>query len=128
MILPLLILLSCNENSVEPNTELLDSGLLGVWQIESYAIDGVVRPNSSCCEFLSFEEDFVKDDLIGLFSAAGPGFITEGYFEADFKGKQITFNFNMHERVSSVLLSEDQLVISYTENDLNIEEVWNRNN
>ena len=127
-ILPVLILLSCGEKTIEPNTELVDSGLLGVWEVATYSIDGVVQPNASCCEFLRFEEDAIIDDLHGLFSATRPGFNTEGSFEADFTANQIKFTFNNMLRLSTFTIIGTQLTINYTENNLDIEEVWNRNN
>jgi hypothetical protein len=131
LLAPLLMAFQCDEETDLIEDELLDTGLLGRWEIADESIDGISDLSAKCCRFFEFSMDNDPDDLDGFFlyeDGTGTGFY-EGVFSVDLNGQTIIFERDGRAPVTySYSLSEDRdyLTFTFTENQAEFVQGWQR--
>ena len=118
LLLLLTALLSCDKNTEpEPQSPLAQTGILGKWEIESYAVNGIVNMAIYCCEFVEFLEDERPDDLHGRYLSYGSGTESEGRFTIDPVSLKLVLDSSKETRNFEYQLQESRLTVTYMEND-----------
>ena len=102
--MPLLLGFQCEDDIVTTDDILIETGLLGRWEIESETIDGISDLTRKCCRFFEFmPDDDVMDDR-GLFVFT------------DSQGLENTGSFTLNESDQIIYLVDDdndEFVIAY---------------
>ena len=126
---PLLVLIvllfftfSCADDETSLNP-LEDSGVLGLWEIESRGINNVSSTEAFCCESILLSEDTNLNDLKGTYYY-DYGTVTNGTFELNVDNSTILFRSEDDTEDTFNFTIEDDLLEIYffVENDRN----WSR--
>lgn len=117
---------SCNDDDKVLIDPIEDTGILGIWKLESRVINNISDLAVRCCDYLEFEQDDRPDDLTGSFYAYGFLYETDGTFTLDLNGGSILFEYDDSQRSYTYTLKEDRLTFFYTEDGASIEETWRK--
>lgn len=112
-----LSIISCGTEDNNTSNPLIDTGLVGNWEISGRGINNLSSLESLCCETLSFLDDDNERDLSGLYIFDEQGIITNGTFLVDLESNIIeyttessntkTLEFNLNNDVLEVWFYDD---------------------
>jgi hypothetical protein len=119
-----------NTSNENPNPQLqevlVESGLLGNWEILDRTFGVITPPIAICCEYMSFSDDTISTDLKGLFTYEGNGEDVEGTFTMDTIQSKLFFEYGNNERTFGFAIDSNQVLFTYTEEDVEVFETWFR--
>ncbi len=122
----LTVLISCEKDDTEQIENLEQFGILGQWKLETRTINGITDLSIQCCDYIEFEADSEIADLKGKFLANGVGYETKGVFEIDTSKTTIQFDYGDTQKSYEFQISEDLIIFSYSEDNLEIIEDWRK--
>ncbi|WP_243471857.1 hypothetical protein [Winogradskyella sp. MH6] len=86
-----LSVISCGTEDNNTSNPLIDTGLVGNWEISVQGINNLSSLEALCCETLSFLDDDNERDLSGLYIFDEQGIITNGTFLVDLESNIIEY-------------------------------------
>ncbi|WP_431107670.1 hypothetical protein [Winogradskyella poriferorum] len=86
-----LSIISCGTEDNNTSNPLIDTGLVGNWEISGRGINNLSSLEALCCETLSFLDDDNERDLSGLYIFDEQGIITNGTFLVDLESNIIEY-------------------------------------
>lgn len=108
-----IILLSCNNNDSNTSNPIVETGLIGEWEIIGRGINNISSLEALCCETLSFLDDGNERDLNGLYIFNEHGIITNGSFTVNLEENTIEYTTE----------NSDTTILEFTINT-SILEIW----
>jgi hypothetical protein len=120
LFVPLLMAFQCEEDIVPIEDQLIETGLLGTWEIVDEQVNGIDDLLPRCCLFMVFETDENVEDLKGLFTYSDDTGDYKGTFTVDPTSQQITFQREDRSPLVydfSINASMDYLVFSFVEQE-----------
>jgi hypothetical protein len=113
LLLFLLLITSCDTDDNNTLNPLIETGLIGEWEIIGRGINNISSLEALCCETLSFLDDDNKRDLNGLYIFDEHGIITNG-----------SFTINLDENtINYTTENSDTSTLKFTINN-SVLEVW----
>jgi hypothetical protein len=123
----LLLLTSCKKKeALEQTDNLQQTGILGLWKLDSREINGVLGLAVECCDYIEFITDGEPTDLKGEFKAFGAGYETNGIFELDNTAETVEFTYGDKQLLYDIQISDYTIVFSYSDDDDSIVEHWRK--
>ncbi|MAB48885.1 MAG: hypothetical protein CMC05_09665 [Flavobacteriaceae bacterium] len=86
-----LSVISCGTEDNNAYNPLIDTGLVGNWEISGRGINNLSSLEALCCETLSFLDDDNERDLSGIYIFDEQGIITNGAFIVDLESNIIEY-------------------------------------
>ncbi|MHA7842559.1 MAG: hypothetical protein ACX93I_04515 [Winogradskyella sp.] len=86
-----LSVISCGTEDSNASNPLIETGLIGEWEIIGRGINNISSLESLCCETLSFLDDDNERDLNGLYIFDEHGIITNGSFTVNLEESTIDY-------------------------------------
>jgi hypothetical protein len=126
VILSFIVLTSCDKGEVEEIDNLQQTGVPGLWKLESREINGISGLAVECCDYIEFKTDSEPTDLKGKFKAFGVGYATNGVFELNTTDETIEFIYDDEQLLYEIQISENIIVFSYSEKNDSIIEHWRK--
>lgn len=108
-----IILLSCDNNDSNTSNPIVETGLIGEWEIIGRGINNISSLEALCCETLSFLDDGNERDLNGLYIFNEHGIITNGSFTVNLEENTIEYTTE----------NSDTTILEFTINN-SILEIW----
>lgn len=108
-----IILLSCDNNDSNTSNPIVETGLIGEWEIIGRGINNISSLDALCCETLSFLDDGNERDLNGLYIFNEHGIITNGSFTVNLEENTIEYTTE----------NSDTTILEFTINN-SILEIW----
>lgn len=128
--IPLLLAFQCDDDSAATEEPLLDTGLLGKWEIADETINGLSDLLPKCCIFIELEPDKNVLDFSGIYTATySDSEVYTGSFELKQNENQIIFRRQDQEDLFytfSLNEAKNYLSLSFSENGANIKQGWNK--
>jgi hypothetical protein len=124
----LLMAFQCDEDELIEDP-LMDTGLLGRWEIADETINGITDLLPKCCRFFEFNPDGNPEDLDGLFSFTNETGVFEGAFTLDPENQTIELRREGRAPVTysySLNSALDYLEFSFSEGDAEFVQGWQR--
>ncbi len=124
----LLMAFQCDEDELIEDP-LMDTGLLGRWEIADETINGITDLLPKCCRFFEFNPDANPEDLDGLFSFTNETGVFEGVFALDPDNQTIELRREGRAPVTysySLNSALDYLEFSFSEGDAEFVQGWQR--
>ena len=111
------ILTNCSDDDA-PINPLINSGLLGEWEISARGINNVSSTEALCCETIKFMEDSNERDSIGKYTFNDTsGIITDGVFTLDIENNRLLYTTeNNNSYTQEYSLNTNVLEVWYFEN------------
>lgn len=120
----------CDDDISLKEDLLIETGLLGTWEIADQTINDIDDLIPKCCLFLEFYPDDNYNDLTGFFSyTEGKTEISQGRFLVDPSEQVIIFSREGKEdRVYTYSMNQPQdiLVLHFFEDDASFIQTWNK--
>ncbi len=113
LFLTTLLITNCDTNDTNTSNPLIETGLIGEWEIIGRGINNVSSLEALCCETLSFSDDDNERDLNGLYIFDEHGIITNGSFTINLEENTIVYSTE----------NSDTITLEFTINN-SILEVW----
>ena len=113
LFLTTLLITNCDTNDTNTSNPLIETGLIGEWEIIGRGINNVSSLEALCCETLSFSDDDSERDLNGLYIFDEHGIITNGSFTINLEENTIVYSTE----------NSDTITLEFTINN-SILEVW----
>ena len=107
------LITSCDTDDNNISNPLIETGLIGEWEIIGRGINNVSSLEALCCETLSFLDDDNERDLNGSFIFDEHGIITNGSFTINLEENTIDYSTE----------NSDTITLEFTINN-SILEVW----
>ncbi|APY07007.1 hypothetical protein BWZ20_01250 [Winogradskyella sp. J14-2] len=101
--MPILIL-SCDNDNDGTINPLIETGLIGEWEINGRGTNNVLSLEVFCCETLTFLDDNNLRDLIGSYTFNQQGVVTNGIFTVNAEENTIEY-FTENNNMNSVAYS-----------------------
>ena len=129
LLVPFLMAFQCDEDTALIEDPLIDTGLLGRWEIADETVNGIndLLPKSG--RFFEFNPDDNPDDLQGLFSFTEVGGVYSGVFTVDEVNQTILFQRDERDPVIfvySINSRQDYLTFTFIEDDVEWVQGWAR--
>lgn len=86
-----LSVISCGTEDSNASNPLIETGLIGEWEIIGRGINNISSLEALCCETLSFLDDDNERDLNGLYIFDEHGIITNGSFTINLEESTIDY-------------------------------------
>jgi hypothetical protein len=86
-----LSVISCGTEDSNASNPLIETGLIGEWEIIGRGINNISSLEALCCETLSFLDDDNERDLNGLYIFDEHGIITNGSFTVNLEESTIDY-------------------------------------
>ena len=122
----LLTFLGCTED--ESVDVLVNTNVIGKWEIESRLTNNLSNTAALCCEFIEFKTDDNIEDYLGqLFKSESSGSTNEGTFDVNVTDNTILIDLGNRQILCDYSINTDRLNLIYTdENDDTINEIWKK--
>ncbi|WP_426430262.1 hypothetical protein ACPX19_12085 [Winogradskyella sp. HB-48] len=86
-----ILIISCNNDDSNTSNPLIETGLIGDWEISGRGINNISSLEALCCETLSFSDDDNEEDLNGSYVFDEYGTITNGTYTVSSENSTITY-------------------------------------
>ncbi|MFO7719320.1 MAG: hypothetical protein R6W85_02625 [Gillisia sp.] len=123
----MILLTSCDKDQVEQIDNLEQTGVLGMYKLETRIVNGISSLAIECCDYIEFKTDSEPGDLKGVFRAFGVGYETNGVFELNPSTNTIQFEYNDTQTSYGFKSLEDVITFTYSEDNAEIIEYWRKN-
>lgn len=115
---PLLLAFTCDEPVLDKNDFLINTGILGSWEISSETIDGISDLTAKCCQAFDFYADKNYKDFKGEFKYQYELGVKDGVFTLFPEDQKINFKQTDGKEFNySYSISEDQDLLTFTFSD-----------
>ena len=95
-----LLITNCNTDENNISNPLIETGLIGEWEIIGRGINNVSSLEVLCCETLSFSDDDNKRDLNGSFVFEEHGVVTNGSYTVNLEENTINYAAENSDTIS----------------------------
>ena len=129
LVMPLLMAFQCDDETDLSEDPLIDTGLLGRWEIADETIGGISDLSVKCCRFFEFNPDDNLEDLNGEFFYEDETGVYQGMFSVDSETGTILFRREGRNPATyeySLNGDQDYLMFTFTDNDADFEQGWSR--
>ncbi|MEJ2583716.1 MAG: hypothetical protein P8Z38_01305 [Robiginitalea sp.] len=129
LVVPLLMAFQCDEETDLSEDRLIDTGLLGRWEIADETIGGISDLSVKCCRFFEFNPDDTPEDFKGTFFYEDATGVYQGVFSVDPENGTILFQRESRNPVTYVYAlngEQDYLRFTFAEDDTEFEQGWSR--
>lgn len=121
----LLAFLGCTED--ESVDVLVNTNIIGKWEIESRLTNNVSNTATLCCEFIEFKTDDNIEDYLGQFESESSDSTNEGTFDVNITDNTILIDLGNRQILCDYSINADELNLVYTdENNDTIDEIWKK--
>lgn len=105
-----LLITNCDTDENNVSNPLIETGLIGEWEIIGRGINNVSSLEALCCETLSFSDDDNKRDLNGLFVFDEHSVITNGSYTVNLEENTIDYAAENSDTISLALTINNSIL------------------